>query len=371
MGRLLKNNLTHHPHQMRVSLGGQEFFRSNSVCLGDVKTAPAPPRLKAGSSFGDEVAIDVTVAKYCDHLPIERYVRQARRLGVEEIQSQSLIDQTHYLAQALKPVYEKLKNEVQSAPVIHADETPWKLLEGDERKNWFLWGFFTKTSSYYETHNTRATEVASRFLAKSKTEVLSSDAYSGYGRCTRGTKIKNAYCMAHSRRKWIDAEPNYPESTPVIEWIGELYGIEREIKGLSPKGRLTERQKRSKPIIHQIRDYLFELDVLPKSSIGKARAYMMKFWNGLTLFLGDGRVEIDNNLAERSLRGPVLGRKNFLGNHSIRGANTTATLYSIIESCKMCDVEPYQYLKRTLQAILWDNESFTPAECAKRFPPTA
>ncbi len=342
----------------------RQKYRCNK-CHGDVKTVPAPPRLKAGSSFGDEVAIDVAVSKYCDHLPVERYARQAKRLGLTDVHPQTLIDQTHYLAEALKPVYGRLRAEVRGSAVLHADETPWKLLEGDDKKNWFLWGFFNARSSYYEAHDSRAGKVAGDFLEECQAAYLVSDAYSGYAECTKASKIKNAYCMAHARRKWIEAEPHYPEATPVIDWIGELYEIERELKNHSADMRLVGRLKRSKPLLKQINDYLLALNVLPKSSIGKARRYLLKHWQQLTRFLDDGRIPVDNNLAERGLRGPVVGRKNYYGNHSKRGAETTAILYSIIESCKLNGIDPYRYLKQTLRAILCEQPFLTPVEFAK------
>jgi len=107
------------------------------------------------------------------------------------------------------------------------------------------------------------------------------------------------------------------------------------------------------------------MQCLPQSSLGKARDYMLKYWKELTRFLGDGRVPIDNNLAERGLRGVVLGRKNYYGNHSKRGAKTTSILYSLIESCKLNNVEPSQYLKDTVKVIHFDQPWSTPAEYAR------
>jgi len=320
-------------------------------CHGDIKTAPALPRLKPGSSLGDELAIDVAVSKYHDHLPIERYCKQCQRLGFD-VHPQTLIDQTHYLAQAMQPVYQGLNDQVQAARTLHADETPWKMLEGDVRNNWYLWGFFTPQAAYYEAHRTRAHAVAKDFLKNCQAQNLVSDAYSGYAKCTEDTAIQNAFCMAHARRKWVEAEKNYPEATPIIEQIDQLFEIEREIRGKPPPDRQAIRQEKSKDLLEEIKEKALALDVLPKSSIGKARTYLLKHWQGLTCFLNDGDIPLDNNLAERSLRGPVLGRKNYYGNHSKYGAKTTAILYTIIESCKLNQVDPYAYLKETLAALL-------------------
>lgn len=335
-------------------------------CHGDIKTAPQKPRLKPGSSFSDEIAIDVTVSKYADHMPVERYARQAERLGLKGIHPKTLIDQTHYLADALIPVYGGLKEEVQNSKILQADETPWKLLEGDERNNWWLWGFFTPQAAYYEAHDTRASKVAQDFLKDSKATHLLTDAYCAYSNSTKETKIKNSYCMAHARRKFIEAEPNYPEATPVIEWMGGLFKIEREIRGRPPDEILNERKTRSSPILKEIKKYLLEINPLPKSSLGKARDYMLKYWDGLTEFLNEPELSIDNNLSERGLRGPVIGRKNFYGNHSKQGAQTTQILYSVIESCKLNQVEPQKYLKETVENILNGRPVLTPSQYAKK-----
>ena len=120
--------------------------------------------------------------------------------------------------------------------------------------------------------------------------------------------------------------------------------IEAEMKEQSPDERLKERQSRSVPLMKEMRDRVFEMNPLPKSALGMARRYLIDHWEGLTAFLEHAELPIDNNPAERGLRGPVLGRKNFLGNHSRRGAKTTAIFYSIIESCKLNDVDPFKYL---------------------------
>jgi transposase len=336
-----------------------------TTCHGDIRTAPLPPRLTPGGSVSDEIAIDVAVSKYADHLPIERYVVQAERLGVKGLPAPTLIDQTHALADHVTPVYEAIRKEIAESAVLHADETPWKMLEGDETPNWQMWGFFNEKGSYLSAHNTRAGEVAGEFLKTCQAEYLMSDAFSGYGKCTKGTTIQNVYCNAHARRKFIEAELSYPEATKIIEGYQDIYDIEREIRGKTPDEKRIERQARSKPIFDQIRTYLFEMQCLPQSSIGKAREYMLTYWKQLTRFLEDGRVPIDNNLAERGLRGPVLGRKNYYGNHSKRGAKTTSILYSLIESCKLNNVEPSRYLRDTVKAIHLDQPWSTPADYAR------
>jgi hypothetical protein len=234
------------------------------------------------------------------------------------------------------------------------------MLEGDDTRNWQLWGFFNEENSYYEAHDTRAGEIAENFLKTCTASHLVSDAFSGYGRGVKRAGKKNSFCNAHSRRKFKEAEPNYREAIPAIALYEKLYAIEREIKGAPPDAKLAHRGAHSVPLLNELKGYLLALNVLPQSTIGKARDYTLKNWDALTEFTRHGYLPIDNNLAERGLRGPVLGRKNYYGNHSKRGAKTMQILYSIIESCKLCEVEPYKYLRETTKALLLGQAAHTP-----------
>ena len=335
-------------------------------CHGDVQTAPQIPRIKPGSGYSDEISIDVAIAKYADHLPVERYVNQAERQGLKGVSHQSLIEQTHYLAEFLTPVYLKLKAAIQNAGVIQADETHWKMLEGSDKKRWQLWGFFGGGSAYYEAHDTRASEVAQEFIKYCKAHYLVSDAYAGYTKCTKNTPIKNVFCNAHARRKWTEAEDRFKEEVkPMLDWYQDLAVIEKEIKALSDVEKALQRQERSKPILELMKSYCERLFTLPKSALGTAQGYFLKYNVELTEFLNDGSLPIDNNHSERGMRGPVVGRKNFYGNHSIRGAKTMQILYSIIETCKLNGVEPFKYLKDTVAAMHKGQDPLTPMQYAK------
>ena len=141
-------------------------------CHGSIEKAPTLPRIKPGSSYDDDFIIDVSVSKYCDLIPIERYASMAKRQGFPGLPPQSLIELTHYLAEFLGVIYGLIKNEILSAEILHADETPHRMLEGDEKKNWFFWGFSTKIASYFECHDTRSGSVASEILKDAKCQYL-------------------------------------------------------------------------------------------------------------------------------------------------------------------------------------------------------
>jgi transposase len=158
------------------------------------------------------------------------------------------------------------------------------------------------------------------------------------------------------RRKFVEAEPFYPEAGEILERIGQLYAIDAEAKRASPEERLATlaalRAKQSKPVIDEIRTWLMTQRALPRSALGKAIAYTSGLWPGLVRFLGDPKIPLDTNGVERALRGVAVGRKNHYGSRSERGTRVAALFYSLIESAKLCGVEPRAYLREaTLRAV--------------------
>jgi len=163
--------------------------------------------------------------------------------------------------------------------------------------------------------------------------------------------IQIAHCWAHADRKFKDAKDPPRQVAQVRGLIAELYKIEREVEGPFPgdaaaqKLRQQLRSEKSAPLIETLRETAFSFGGLRRSAFGKALKYLLAHWQGLTLFLKDPRINLDNNAAERVLRGPVVGRKNFYGNRSQRGAKTAAILYSLVETAKLNDRDPAEYLR--------------------------
>ena len=194
-----------------------------------------------------------------------------------------------------------------------------------------------------------------------------SDGYAVYQSLARGSpEITPVHCWAHVRRTFIEAESSYPhECRTAIDLIGELYEIERQVPRL-PRTAQAEahtealdlrtrlRAERSKAIIARLRDWAYATKpaTLPESSLGKAIDYMLSLWSGLTRFLADPRIPVDNNSAEPALRGVVVGRKNHYGSHSKRGAEMAAICYTLFETAKLAGVDPHRYvLEATRRAI--------------------
>jgi len=245
------------------------------------------------------------------------------------------------------------------------DETWIRMMERHPKKTWWIWAFLNQQNVYFEAHDSRAADKARAFFEQSQAKYAVSDAYAGYPRALRGLSIKNAFCWAHARRKFIDAEPNHPQAKPALDEINELFRIERGIRNKDPATRFQIRKARSRPVLERLKSYLMELNVPNVLTIGKARNYVLRHWAELTMFLEDGRIPIDNNAAERSLRGIVLGRKNYLGMHSPRGAKTTAALYTLMESCNRNALDPYKYLWEMTRETLAGQPFPIPAKYAE------
>lgn len=340
-------------------------------CHEALKTAPAPKRITAGSSFSDELAIDVALSKYCDLIPIERYASIAGRQGFEELPPQSLIEATHNLADYVKPAYEKVKEEILQSKVLHADETPHRMLEGDEKSNWYLWGFSNLKASYFDIRDTRSGDVASLLLNESQCEFLVSDVYSGYAKAVREAnelrqernliEIKNVYCNSHARRKFREAREKFPEAQYFIDQYREIYRLEAKARD-KPPDEMTKIRSEMIPIFDAMKlRALEDLKSYPsKSSIGKAFSYFLKNYKELALFTKNWQLPIDNNSQERLLRNPVIGRKTWYGTHSKRGAETAAILFSLVESCKLNKINPREYFKNLVRDLHSGLAPYTP-----------
>jgi transposase len=342
-------------------------------CHGDVQTAPAPPRIQPGSSYSDEMIIDVAMSKFCDLVPVNRYATIAGRSGLADLPPQSLIDGTHRLADFLKPIYDKIRVEVLSSRVLHADETPHRMLEGDNKTHWYFWGFSSKNANFFEARDTRSGDVASDFLQNSACEFLMSDVYSGYKKATREAnqnfppgrvKIKNIYCNAHSRRKFKECCDRFPDEAQFyIDRYKEIYLLENHARGKTSDEVLRLRALMT-PHFEAMKMRMMETitNYSSKSALVKATNYFLKNYDELTAFIKNTELPIDNNSQERLLRNPVIGRKTWYGTHSKRGAETTAVLFTIVESCKMNKVNPREFVARAIEDLHLGNTVSTPSE---------
>ena len=325
-------------------------------CNGFIATAPPPLKLQSGARYSPEFAVEVAVGKYLDHLPLERQCRMMRREGLD-VDSQTLWDQIETLARALRPTYHALQERVLASPVVGADESYWRLMDKKGSKRWWAWSVSGKDALFHKILDSRSQQAASQVLDGYEGIVMA-DGYGAYDALSRdGPGFQLAHCWAHVRRKFIEVESHAPEiCREILDLIGKLY----EVEHLVPAGESEEslrlraqlRAERSRPLVRDIQTWALSQRVLPESGLAKAIHYMLGMWKGLTLFLEDPRIPLDNNQTERGLRGLVVGRKNHYGSRSRRGTQVAALFYSLLESAKLCGVEPKAYLLCATRASL-------------------
>jgi transposase len=351
----------------------QKRVKYRCQCHGCITTTPAPTRIIQGSTYSDEMIQDVALSKYCDLIPIERYSAMAARSGLMDLPPHSLIELTHQFADFVYGAYDLTKKGILHSRVLNADETPHKMLEGSDKKSWYLWGFSTPTLCFLECHDTRSGDVASNILLNSECEVLVTDVYSGYGKSVRisnesrqasGKKlIKNANCNAHARRYFFKPWVKYKEAEFYLEHYHQIYQLNSDAKGKPPDVVLELRSQMTSHFEEMQKKALEELPRYPSNNqYGKALNYFLENYEGLTLFLKDPEVPIDNNAQERLLRSHVVGRKTWYGTHSERGARTAAILFSLVESCKLNKVNPRDYFAKLVEDLLQGKKDFTPEE---------
>lgn len=366
--------LTYIPRRYYIVKEKRHKYRCK-CCQGALVTAPAIPRIIPGGTYSDEMIIDVGLSKFLDLIPIERYVQMASREGVVALPANSLINTTHKLADCIEASYKIIKEEVFESDVIHADETPHRMLEGDKKSNWYTWGFSTDSASYFEIRDTRSGQVASDLLTNSKCKYLMSDQFSGYAKAVREANeeresdIIELGCNAHARRKFKESEVNFEESNFFIELYKRIYRLE----SIDWKVKLTKEEKRSWQKLYMQtmeREALRLRNSYSKhSSIGKAVNYFLNNFENLVGFTREPKLPLDNNSQERQLRSPVIGRKTWYGTHSKRGAKTTAIMFTIVQSCKLNNINPRQYLTDLVRALHQGRPAYSPKQYLKIIDP--
>lgn len=326
-------------------------------CNGNVTAASGPVKLIPGGRYSLDFAAHVAVQKYGDHLPLERQVEVMARHGLETT-SQTLWDQLEAAAKVLQPSYEALGKWLLAQPLVHADETGWPVNAVDTGKpRWTAWCICNPQALWLRIASAKSEAEGRRLLGEYRGTVVA-DGYQVYKSLAEGVQrsgYRLAHCWAHVLRKFRDIEANDSRSGWVLERIAELYAAEREIlleAGGDTTLHLQLRQQRAGPLVEQIRQWALAQGGLRRSDFGKAVAYVLSHWTGLTRFLEDAIVPLDNNPAERALRSLVVGRKNHYGSRSQRGADVSALFYSLIGTAKLCGLDPGKYLRQALVSAL-------------------
>jgi transposase len=332
---------------------------------GTVSQAPAPERPIAGGLATPALLAQVLVSKYCDHTPLYRQSQIFARHGVE-LERSTLAGWVGGACWWFEALHDLLCKEVFASDHLFADDTPIPVLDpGRGRtKTGRLWVYARDQRSWsgpappaavYIFAPDRKAERPASHLSRFK-GVLHVDGYAGFERLAVGGDVVLAACWAHTRRKFYEVEQatGSPLAAEALRRIGELYAIEKNIRGQSPEHRLAARRARSRLVVDRMKTWLESqlLRVPANSTLAEAIRYALGRWTGLTRFLHDGRVELDTNPVERAIRPVALGRKNHLFAGSDGGGARWAVLCSLIETCKLNGVEPYAYLEDVLTRMV-------------------
>lgn len=316
--------------------------------------AQSPPGVQEGGLYGPGVYARVVVAKTDDSIPLNRMAKIFAREGAAIARS-TLCTLFHRAAELLEPLYTSMVSVARGDPYMNADETRMPVQAKEKCRKAWIWTFITKTIIIYKFSPTREAKVAEELLGGS-TGTLQVDGYSGYASsCIEGGR-QRVGCWGHTRRGFFKCLKELPEATFVLERIVQLYKVEYRAAEQDMLGTETHRamrQEYSKPIVEEIKSWCDEnkSQYLPEGPMGKAIGYAINQWDTLLTFLDDPKLRLDNNVSERALRIQALGRANFLFvGHDEAGQNL-AILQSLVATCKLHDVNPYDYLVDVLIRI--------------------
>ena len=325
---------------------------------------PAPHRPIDKGLAGPGLLAHVLVSKYADHLPLYRQSEIFARTGVE-IDRSTMADWVGGASRTLRPLVEALKAYVLSTEKLHGDDVPVPVLEpgSGKTKTGRLWtyvrddrpaGCNTASAVWFGYSPDRKGEHPAEHL-KNYSGILQADGFAGFNRLYETGRITEAACWAHVRRKFFDLHKGHasPVAKEALDRIGQLYGIEKEVRGRPPEERQRVREARSRPLLDDMHAWLKAAmsKLSRKSELAKAIHYALERWHALMVFVSDGRVEMDNNAAERALRTVAIGRKNYLFAGSDAGGERAAAMYSLLGSAKLNGIDPEAYMTEVLRRI--------------------
>jgi transposase len=329
------------------------------ACGGGVQTADKPAQPIEKGLAGASLLAQVAVSKYADHVPLHRQEGIFRRHGVE-LSRKTMCGWMRQTAELLQPLYKRMKAQTLASKVVQTDDTPVPVLDPALPKTrtgriWTYVGDAEHPVTVYDYTATRKRAGPDEFLGNYR-GYLQADAYSGYDAIytepERG--VVEVACMAHARRKWHEARSSdVSRAMTALAYIGLLYKVERRARGLRGEEREALRRRYSVPVLAEFHAWLERErpSVLPKSPEGVALHYALSNWASLRRYAEDGDLEIDNNAAERSLRGVAVGRRNWTFFGSDNGGKTAAVLTSIMATCQRAKIDPFAYLRDVLGRI--------------------
>lgn len=354
------------PAKMRVI----RHIRYKYACKGcqgvdsdgpSVIVAPAPVQLIPKSIATPGLLAHILTAKFEDALPFYRQTKQFQRLGID-LSRATMCNWAQQVAEKAAPLESLMMQIIREGPFVNIDETTLQVLEEPDRSNTqrsYMWLFRggdpDRPVLCYQYHATRSGSVPRDFLGKHYQGYVQTDGYIGYDALGRQDGITLMGCWAHARRKFHDVIKAADKQVPrkplaaddALDFIAELYTIEKHAKELSVQQRYQYRQQHARPVLDRFKQWLDQKSIVtpPGGLLGKAISYVLNQWPRLIVYLEDGRLRPDNNLAENAIRPFVVGRKNWLFSGSPAGASASALIYSLIETAKANGLKPYLYLR--------------------------
>jgi transposase len=359
IGEDIREELEYVPASLEVIEQACQKYACPKGCTVVTAEKPAAPIEKGLAGPG--LLAHVAVSKFADHLPLNRQESIFARQGVE-LSRQTMCGWMADCAELADPLYALMKQRALSSKVVQTDDTPVPVLDPELPRTrtgriWTYVGDAEHPYTVYDYTPNRSRDGPEEFL-KDFRGYLQADAYAGYDHLYKepGRGVTEVACMAHARRKHFEAQSSDVMRSMVgMAYMHLLYDVEREAREgeLDAAARLALRQERSVPLLQDLKAYLERErpQVLPRSPIGQAIAYTLSNWDALVRYTEDGDLEIDNNGAERSLRGAAVGRRNWTFFGSDNGGRTAAVLSSLVASAKRHHIDPFAYLRDVFARI--------------------
>ena len=344
----------------------QKRPRYKNIATGEITVAHARDRVLARSIADETLATDIILKKFLDHQPLYRQAEALKRDHGWELSRATMGKWVERVAVTLRPLYNKLVEQITSTDYVQMDESRIPVLSADKpgaTHTGQMWLMRDPVSGAVALRydKTRSASVPQAVLAKF-TGVLQTDGHSSYTKALKalraqGQSIQQVGCLAHIRGKFFEAREVNPKAGEALVIIQCIYALEARWRHDPPERRLLQRQELLTPVFEELTAWLnaYEHVPIPKTPLGKALGYALRQWPSLEVVLRDGRVQVDNNGIENNVRPLALGRKNYLfaGNHG--AAQNIAVLYSLLLSCKAAGVNPRDWLNNTLTRVLQHN----------------
>jgi transposase len=354
---------------VRRSFVLKEVKRQKYACggCGTLCAAPGPLRLVPGGRYDLAFGVQVALDKYLDAMPLERQVRAMARVGLN-VTSQTLWDQLHVLYLLLLPSFLALQDRVRAEEVLQIDETRWRMMGKGSSKTWWLWVLAGAAGVVFQLEPSRGND-ACKVLLAGFAGILIADGYSVYASLEKAFSLQGeqlvlaghqllqpdfllAMCWMHARRGFIKAaKKGDPVANQALDLIEKLYAVEALAKERADGDaeallhhRRQLREERSRDLVTQLEVWCAKQRVLPGTQLHQAIQFVEARWDSLKVFLTKPQVEIDNGEAERQIRNPVVGRKNYYGTRSELGARVASLMFSLIQTCIKLGVDPFAYL---------------------------